>query len=93
MKLTHQEIGCMIFAAQTDKTGKEARKFQFIDLGLASEIGKKVQTHVKDGQIAAGEYDLDFSTEEKAKLLEWVKEHEWTMGDAETAISLSDKLS
>jgi len=92
MTFSVQELGLILYVVNQTKEG-QARKFAVVELAAVLEIVKKIRTHADaEGKIAAGEYEVDFSTDEKARILKLVDEMEWTPGDAETVLSLQEKL-
>ena len=91
MKMSHVEIATINYAMTMTGDAKP-RQFQFSDLGLISDISKKLMAHVKDGKIEAGDYDVELSTAEKSKILTLVKEMNWSAGDASAVLELVKKL-
>lgn len=92
MLLTQSELGSLFFSLNMGKNN-EPRKFAFSELAKVNGIAKKLDAFVEDGKLTKQEYEVDFSTEEKAFLIEKVKEHDWSVGDAKHALSLVEKLS
>lgn len=91
MTLSREELAIVFASLNTVKDGS-ARKFAFVDLGLMSGLSKKLRVHVKDGKLIEESYELDLTTEEKVKIMECAKEHEWAHADAEFVLSLEEKL-
>ncbi len=92
MKLTHIEVALINYSLSLDKEQKP-RRFAFSELGLVSGISKKIVALVKEDKILPGEYELEFSTEEKSKILSAIKELDWSAGDGAAVLEVVEKLS
>lgn len=91
MKLTQQEVTLVFFSLNQSKDGSP-RKFHFAELAKVNALAAKLDLCVKDGRIEDKEPELDLTTEEKAFILERVKELDWQTGDAKYVLSLVEKL-
>ena len=94
MKYTHKELA-IIFNALSLKSPNEQRSMPVPQLAVAvSAINKLVDLSEDEGKtIPEGEYDVEFSTVEKAMVLGFINDREWIAADGESVISLTEKLS
>lgn len=88
MKFTAPELGTINFMLQLD--GEKARVFPFSELGKALSSFKKLTECTKDDMFVEG--DIEFSTEEKAMILDLMKNVSFNIGQAESALEVEKKL-
>ncbi len=86
--MTPQELWIINFILQID--WDKARVFPFDQLATAMEIFKKIKAHTKDDVFV--EWEVEFTTEEKFILLELMKNIQFSVIQAEHAMSLYEKL-
>lgn len=92
MVLLQSELGALFYSLNVAKGG-EARKFAFAEMGKVSALAAKLDKFPEDGKLMKPEYEVELSTEEKAFIIEKVKEHDWSMSDSKVISSLVEKLS
>lgn len=92
MMLTKYELHLLFLSLNQDKSG-EPRKFQFIELPKVSRLAKKMEHFIVDGKIAdQEEFELELDAEERVFCKEKIEERQWMLGDANSIISLVEKL-
>jgi len=92
MKFTMGEVGVLI-AALNLKSDGTARMFQAIQLpDIASIVGKLKKLVNKDGLIPPGDHEIELGTDEKKLIKDCLEERDWSSGDAEAVITVTEKL-